>query len=369
METPETHHSGLPANSRGLANATTALGTSAPRLAAAEVEQLVFRLYGLASRAEPLAAERDQNCLVHAASGERYVLKISNPSEPMPIVDFQIAALDHVAGIAPSLPLPRVIRTVAGRAREAVHLPDGSRCTIRMLTYVDGLQARETARSAAQRRAMARCLAELDTALAGFVHPAAMHDLLWNVATAHRLRDKLEFIANPDRRAIAALFMDRFTKDVLPRLPALRAQVIHNDYHLYNVLVAPDDPIRVCGIIDFGDMVLAPLVGEVATAASYHMENEEEPFAGASQFIGAYHSSLPLTDAEQDVLPDLVATRHLITLLISEWRASRYADNREYIMRHNPSAWQALSHMADCTRDTCREQLLANLKSPGDPDE
>ena len=253
------------------------------------MERLVHRLYGLDSRAEPLAAERDQNCLVHAVSGERYVLKVSNPSEPVPIVDFQIAALDHIAGIAPSLPVPRVVRTLAGRAREAVRLPDSSRCTLRMLTYVDGLQARETGGSAAQRRAMARYLAELDTALAGFTHPAAMHDLLWNVATAHRLRDKLEFIANPDRRGIAALFMDRFTTHVLPRLPTLRAQVIHNDYHLYNVLVAPDDPACVCGIIDFGDMVSAPLVGEVATAASYHMESKENPFAGASQFIGAYH--------------------------------------------------------------------------------
>jgi Ser/Thr protein kinase RdoA (MazF antagonist) len=367
VETPEQHQSGRPANSRGLAHATTALGTSAPRLAATEVERLVRKLYAIDARAEPLAAERDQNCLVHAASGERYVLKISNPSEPMPIVDFQIAALDHVARMAPSLPLPRVVRTIAGRTREAMRLPDGSHCTVRMLTYVDGLQARETAGSAAQRRAMATCLAELDIALAGFVHPAAVHDLLWNVATAHRLRDKLEFIANPERRAIAALFMDRFTTNVLPRLPALRAQVIHNDYHLYNVLVAPDDHARVCGIIDFGDMVWAPLVGEVATAASYHMESEKDPFAGASEFIGAYHASLPLMDGELEVLPDLVATRHLITLLISEWRASRYAENRAYIMRHNPSAWQALSHMAGCTRDACRERLLANLSSPGDP--
>ena len=35
--------------------------------------------------------------------------------------------------------------------------------------------------------------------------------------------------------------MTRFTRDVLPRLASVRSQVIHNDYHLYNVLVAPDD--------------------------------------------------------------------------------------------------------------------------------
>ena len=66
------------------------------------------------------------------------------------------------------------------------------------------------------------------------------------------------------RRALAEKFMARFTDHVLPRLASLRSQVIHNDYHLYNVLVAPDDHARIVGVIDFGDMLHAPLVGEVA---------------------------------------------------------------------------------------------------------
>ncbi len=67
--------------------------------------------------------------------------------------------------------------------------------------------------------------------------------------------------------------MTRFTEHVLPRLGSVRAQVIHNDYHLYNVLVAPDDHERIVGIIDFGDMVHAPLVGELATAAAFQSSN------------------------------------------------------------------------------------------------
>ena len=74
---------------------------------------------------------------------------------------------------------------------------------------------------------------------------------------------------------------------MLPRLAALRAQVIHNDYHLYNVLVAPDDQARiVTGIIDFGDMVHAPLVGEVATAAAFHMAGSADPFEGPAAVRG-----------------------------------------------------------------------------------
>ena len=84
------------------------------------------------------------------------------------------------------------------------------------------------------------------------------------MSAAHRLAAKLESLVEVRRRALAQAFMTRFTDHVLPRLASLRAQVIHNDYHLYNVLVAPDDQARITGIIDFGDMLHAPLVGEVA---------------------------------------------------------------------------------------------------------
>jgi len=343
------------------ANGSAILSTTAPALSTQEVEALVRRLYGMDGEAAPLAAERDQNCLIRAATGERYVLKVSNPSEPISIVDLQIAALDHVAKTAPALPLPRVARTVAGRSRDVALMPDGGRCTVRMLTFLDGVQVRETRRSAAQCRAMATSLAALDLALRDFTHPGAAHDLLWNVATAHHLRDKLDCIADAGRRAIAARFMDRFAQFVLPRLGSLRAQVIHNDFHLYNVLVDPDGHDRVTGIIDFGDMVHAPLIGEVATAAAYHMAGEPDPFAGPARFLGAYHEVLPLTAAEQEVAADLMATRHLITVLISGWRAARYAENRDYIMRHNPAAWEALSQMADLSRSESRDRLLAQL--------
>ena len=339
-----------------------ALSTAVPALALDEVAALVARLYGVEGSIAPLAGERDQNCSVTGADGRRYVFKISNPSEPVAVVDFQIAALEHMARVAPGLPVPRVLRTLGGRTRDSITLGAGVHATVRMLTYLDGIQIKETPRTAAQRRAMGTGLAELDLALQGFSHPAAQHDLLWNVSTAHRLASKLDGIVDAPRRALAAAFMRRFTDHVLPRLGEVRAQVIHNDYHLYNVLVAPAEQARIVGIIDFGDMLHAPLVGEVGTAAAFHMTGNADPFEGPAQFIGAYHAVLPLTEVEQDILADLIATRHLITALISEWRAARYPANRAYIMRHNPAAWEALAQMAGLSRDAVRDRLLTEVR-------
>ena len=338
-----------------------ALSTAAPRLAHEEVRALARRLYGIDGSIQSLAGERDQNCRVDAADGRRYVLKISNPSEPVEVVDFQIAALDRIAQASPELPVPRVVRTLEGRTRDTVALGGGAHATVRMLTWLDGIQIRETVRTAAQRRAMGTGLARLNRALHGFAHPGAHHDLLWNVSAAHRLLAKLDAIVNAHRRSLARAFMARFNRHVLPRLSSLRAQVIHNDYHFYNVLVAPDDHARIVGIIDFGDMLHAPLVGEVATAAAFHMAGNADPFEGPAQLVAAYHATLPLAEVEQDIVADLMATRHLITVLISEWRAARYPENRPYIMRHNPAAWEALSDMADLSRAAARDRLLAGI--------
>ncbi|MDG5975034.1 aminoglycoside phosphotransferase [Hydrogenophaga taeniospiralis CCUG 15921] len=359
MFSPDAHRGPPGAAAPEGPNEAAELSTAAPNLAPAEVQALVARLYGIdGSSIHPLAGERDQNCAVETAEGTRYVFKISNPSEPVPLVDFQIAALEHVARTSPSQPVPRVVRTLDGRTRDTVVLADGARTSVRMLTYLEGIQIRETPRTAAQRVAMGRTLAELNLALQGFTHPAATHDLLWNVSAAHRLTVQLNSLPQGPRRTLAQAFMARFAEHVLPRLGSLRAQVIHNDYHLYNVLVAPHDQARITGIIDFGDMLHAPLVGEVATAAAFHMTGNADPFEGPSQFVGAYQTVLPLTEPEQEIVGDLMATRHLITALISEWRALRYPENRAYIMRHNPAAWEALSQLADLPRHEVRDRLL-----------
>lgn len=343
--------------------AAAALSTAAPSLAPDEVAGLVSRLYGIEGSVKALAGERDQNCRIETADGARYVFKISNPSESVSVVDFQIGALEHIARVSPDLPVPRVVHTLTGRTRDTVTLPSGAPTTVRMLTYLDGIQIKETPRTAGQRRAMGTFLAKLNLAMRDFSHPSATHDLLWNVSAAHRLTAKFDAIDDPARRALAESFMQRFNDHVLPRLSSVRAQVIHNDYHLYNVLVAPDDHERIIGIIDFGDMLHAPLVGEVGTAAAFHMTGNADPFEGPAQFVGAYHAILPLSNVEQEIVADLMATRHLITALISEWRAKRYPENRAYIMRHNPAAWEALSQMADMSRNEMRDRLLAEVRA------
>ncbi|MFX5660644.1 phosphotransferase, partial [Acinetobacter baumannii] len=87
--------------------------------------------------------------------------------------------------------------------------------------------------------------ARLDLALAGFRHPAENHDLLWDLKRADRVRGLLAEIPDAERRALPERALDRFVAHVLPVLPALRTQVIHNDFNPHNVLAGAtaDDEI------------------------------------------------------------------------------------------------------------------------------
>ena len=339
------------------------LSSSVPDLSLARAADLAARLYGIEATADLLTSERDQNFRLAAEDGSSYLLKISNPADDDEVVELQTACLDHVAAVDPARPVPRVLRTLGGSDGDRVVLPDGRRCAVRLLTYLEGVQARGTARSRAQRVELGASLAQLDLALCEFDHPAASHDLLWNAARADRLAHLVEPIVDDARRKIVRHFMDLFVGELLPRLGSLRAQVIHNDFHLYNVLVAADDPTRVTGIIDFGDMIRAPLVSELATGAAYQLAGSDDPLAAVAEFVGGYHSVMPLLAEEQEIVADLMTARHLITVLISEWRSRRYPENHDYIMRHNPDSWAGLYLMADLSRDSARDRVLANVHS------
>lgn len=334
------------------------LTTKPPQLELQDAEALAERLFGKTLSAAELGGERDRNFTMTGSDGSQFLLKISNPAEAGDVVRLQNAVLNHLKSAAPDLPVPHPVASLDGLYETDVMLADGRVSLVRMLTFLPGTPLIASPRTSAQRRELGRCLARLDAALADFEHPEANQDLLWNVAAAHRLAGMIDTIADPARRSMLKNFMEHYESVTLPALGPLRAQVIHNDFNLGNVLVSPDRTDEVVAIIDFGDVVRGPLVGEIATAAAYQLAEGPDPLLNAAEMIGAYHADLPLEPAERVVLLDLVMARLVITVLITEWRASRYPENRAYIMRNNGLAWEGLTHIARFSREEAARRLL-----------
>ncbi len=327
------------------------LDNAAPPVSETEAESLAVTFFGITATASPLTGERDRNFHLRDAAGHEYVLKVVHPAEEPGVTDFQSRALLHIAAADPALPMPRLLKPLQGDAPDVQwDVPGMLPRRVRLLTYLAGRPLHLLTRTPALRRDLGAMLARLDLALRDFAHPSQSHRLLWDLQHATQVRGLLAELP-PERRALPERALDRFAAYAVPVLPGLRAQVIHNDFNPHNILADPADDTRIAGIIDFGDMVHAPMVQDLATAAAYQIAPDGPVLQGPAEMIAAFHAVCPLTEAEIAVLPDLITARLALTTTISAWRAARHPDNAAYIMRNQKAAWAGLERLQDLTRD------------------
>lgn len=334
------------------------LNSPVPPVTAEEAAEVARRHFGIVAGATNLASERDANFHLVAEDGRGYVLKFANPAEPPENTNLQTEALLAIERRDPALPVPKVARALNGECELSLPLSDGRRSVVRLLSWVDGVQVARVGVSAALRRDIGAVLARLGAALQGFEHPASSHDILWDIKNAARLRPMTAAIPDESMRDRVVAALDRFEAKVAPRLAGLRQQVIHNDLNHHNVVVAPGDPDRVSGVLDFGDIVKTPLVIDVAVAASYLTALPEEALGCVCDMVGAYHRVVPLTRDEIALLPDLIVTRLITSISITSWRARRYPQNAAYILRNNGPAREGMARFAVLPRDRVRAALL-----------
>lgn len=322
-----------------------------PSVEPTEALRVLGEHYDLGGTLGPLGSERDQNFLLTAQDGQHYVLKFANSAEDANVTSFQTAVFRHLAKKAPDFPVPRLVQSLAGENIVTHTAADGRQHLVRVLTWLDGTPLQYVDRAPDSAATLGHCLAVLGLALQDYEHPGSDYALLWDLKRAASLRELLDCVDDQKLRALCEGRLDLFDAEVQPVLQGLRWQVIHNDLNPSNVLVEPDDAGVVTGVIDFGDLVRSPLVVDLAVACAYLLRDEGDPFKDVLAFVVAYHSVRPLEDSEIGILFDLLLTRSTMTILITHWRASRYPDNRDYILRNEPVARSMLARMSDVPRD------------------
>ncbi|MBO0775283.1 MAG: aminotransferase class III-fold pyridoxal phosphate-dependent enzyme [Actinobacteria bacterium] len=307
-----------------------------PGFAPGPARDVLRDIFGVDGTLSPLAGERDQNFRVDAAGGGSFLLKISNPADGRATVDMQAAALAHIARVDPGLPVMRTLPASTGEPWAEVPGPDGRTYPVRLFTFLPGTVTAATALTGPAIWSLGRLTARLGRALRGFFHPAADYEILWDITNAPRLRPLIAEIADRTRRAQVERVLDRFEAQVAPALPGLRAQVIHSDMSLDNLLFTGD--LRVSGILDFGDMTHAPLVCDLAIAVADVLHGRRDAIAAAGRMIGGYASVTPLEDEEAALLADLVAARLATEITVSAWRSRLYPGNAAYSVSGEPAA-------------------------------
>jgi hydroxylysine kinase len=343
------------------------LEAKAPAFSVEEAEGIAKRLFGVSGSARALVSERDQNFQLQSDDGRAYVLKIANPAEDPAVLDFQTQALLHIARVNPELPVPHLVNTAEGATSGIVEDAGGGRFITRLLSYLPGGLLGEVRPSRALLRDVGASAARLGQALRGYFHPAARHDLLWDLTQAPSLRERTHCIDDPEVRRMVDGVFDRHAEQVLPALEGMRAQVIHNDVSCMNTIVEGD---RVVGVIDFGDLIHAPLVCDLAVPISELIVEVDDPFGVAMEIAAGYCAVEPLTADEISIVFDLVVARTAMAIAISAWRAGDHPENHAYITAGSDDYKVMLAWLLDrksdffraCLRNACG--LPASVNAP-----
>jgi 4-aminobutyrate aminotransferase-like enzyme/Ser/Thr protein kinase RdoA (MazF antagonist) len=326
----------------------TATSCKRSEFSESQAAALAAELYGIEATACELPSERDQNFHLRNQKGEEFVLKIGNPGENIVILEFQNAAMEHVAARVRELYVPRVLASRSGQKIIALNPTGNAANFVRLVTYLPAtVFARFNPHSPELLSSLGSSLGQFDKALSDFSHPAARRELKWDLKRADWIGPSVKEIAGDTRRALVQQFIRQFDVSARPRLSGLRTSVIHNDANDYNVLVSCDQTgaARVAGIIDFGDLVESYTIGELAVALAYAMLDKTDPIGAARHVISGYHRQYPITECELEVLYSFVCMRLCVSVVNSAIE-SRNEPNNDYLTISERPAWDLLEKLA-----------------------
>ena len=315
---------------------------------ASRVEQVC----GLKGEWSPLDGERDQNfrlSCTDAQQGNRdFVVKIAGPDEAADITDFQVRALIYLQDNSPELPVPRLVYTLQGEPLNSLTNDQGVVHALRVVTYLPGIPYAEGEFPDAQNLIrIGGFQARMVNAFSGFSHSASRAFMPWNLSNGIAVSETMWAAAADDVRDLAAPLIDRLRDEILPMLNAGPSQVIHNDAHPYNLLRADAKSADVVGIIDFGDMVYAPVVNDVAVMAATFQRRAKGDLSIIEHLLVGFHREHPLSDQEVTLLWDAIILRLIITILLSNIKLNSQKEKDPGVIEDRVEAFELLSTVLD----------------------
>jgi hydroxylysine kinase len=303
------------------------------------VGALLEKEYHLAGRLQRLPTEKDDTFRLRTGSTD-YLVKVSPPDEADVVVDLQTAAMRSLEREAPELPVQRVQLSVGGSDNVVVETRDGRTRVLRVLSFVRGAVWARTNPNGDQLGKVGEMLGRVDVALEAFAHPADRRGLVWDLRHFHELAELVEHTPDAEHRKLALKVLRLFEAAIVPRLGELETQVIHGDYSPYNVVVDEQSDDYVTGVIDFGDTVRSAVIFDPAVAVANLLGRApEQPWREGCVFVAGYETARPIKDRELPLLPVAALARLTLRALITNWRAERAPERRDYLLAHAKDDW------------------------------
>lgn len=321
-----------------------------PDFSEAQIAAAVFKNYHLKGHLKALAGERDQNFRLTTDTGAHYIIKISGLNEDRQVVDFQTKGLLYMETTAPHLPIPRLIKCINGAPYNEINNTNNNAHQLRVLSYISGVSVgNDTPYSLETLREIGRFQAQVCKALAGFKHPASKHFMAWNSVNGLVFNKNLQAKFTPQEQGKLTDLIAPF-ENIFPEIKKLRHQVIHNDGHGWNILFKSGTNHTITGIIDFGDMIYAPLINDLAVTAESFTRPSDDLVTAIGAVTAGFNEIIPLTIAEIELLHDLVTLRGILTILLQGYKIHITSSPNQKLliqdlMDEQPTHWDFVKRM------------------------
>ena len=319
--------------------AESGMGSSHAPIDVGLVTSLLEGDYGLVGHLHSVATEKDDTFRLKADSAG-YLVKVSPPDEAEAVVALQTSAMRFLEDTAPELPVQRVRLTVDGRDHVLIDAGDGRIRVLRVFDFVDGAVWAQVDADGEQLAKVGAVLGRVDVALEAFSHPADRRGLVWDIRHFHELTELVDHTRVAEYRRLAEAVFRLFETTIVPRLGELESQVIHGDYSPYNVVVDEQSADYVAGVIDFGDTVRSAVIFDPAVAmANLLGRTPDQPWWEACAFAAGYERTRPIKDRELPLLPVAALARLTLRALVTNYRAERVPERRDYLLAHAKDDW------------------------------
>ncbi|CAH1253573.1 HYKK [Branchiostoma lanceolatum] len=248
-------------------------------------------------------------------------------------------------------PVPQIVPNLRGdvMSLETLRKNDNGDCSeniVRLLTYLPGTVYHNVPMTFPLAYDAGVFLGKVQEALKDFSHPSLHRpDYAWNLTGLTSL-DKYLHCLHDDRPVKEKIrkIVQTFGEKVLSRIDELPQGVVHGDFTDMNVLVEEESThpgkYRICGLLDFGDVVVNPHVFDLAIALMHVMSVVTDPIAFGGHFLAGFESIRALTPAEWDVLYYCVIARASQSYVLGHYTASIHPQNTEYLMVTAGSVWK-----------------------------
>ncbi|MDT8401372.1 MAG: aminotransferase class III-fold pyridoxal phosphate-dependent enzyme [Bacteroidales bacterium] len=314
---------------------------SKPNVGAGEIKRFVSVKYGMSVSCGELDGERDQNVMLTAGDGSRYVLKITNPCEDDQFIRAQNDVLKFLSEKVPLCPV--IIPDKKGNDIAELVLSTGEKYRARVVTWLGGKPLGMLKNHPAELvRDLGTKLGMMDAALEGYHNQGFNRDFKWDPANFEKVVDESTgLIQDEELNAFVKNTLDEYREIVKPVTSELRCSVIHNDANDYNIIVNADtgqyaQKPEINGFIDFGDMIYSYTVANVAVAIAYLMLGKSEPLRDAALALSGYHREYALRDKEVRVLFTMVKMRLALSICIAASQQRERPDDTYLAISQEP---------------------------------